>query len=65
MRYIKFSVGNELLMDQVSENPFNYDENDLGKITFLTEIRGSPFSQVTFYIQRPRSILSPNSKRPS
>ena len=41
MRYIKFFVisivffGNGLLIDQAySENPFNYDENDLGKKMF-------------------------------
>ena len=41
---ISLFFGNGLLMDQIySENPFNYDENDLGKKMFSTEIHGSPF----------------------
>ena len=51
-------------MNQIySENPFNYDENDLGKyFLYITERGGSPFF---LKVTRPRSILSPNSKRPS
>ena len=64
-------ISNVLLMDLLidlvySENPFNYDENDLGRETFLKiYIYQMRWIYHLFYITRPGLLLSLDSKRPS